>query len=186
MLRPVLAALLLGAPMVVPGAGAVVGDAMLAGGTVRPVSLSPAASARAVVTGNDAALGGWRAVQGSSMPCIMDALFDVQTWTDARGTVRRLVFRASSAWNPDRTEQRIDWDEAGRPRAYSWALRRMSGQDTVAARIELLIGPAGQVVQSREWGAVQPEHRIPWPTLERELRPAELIERYTCPPLRIP
>ncbi|MFC6750539.1 hypothetical protein [Deinococcus aquaticus] len=138
---------------------------MLAGGTVRPVSLSPAASARAVVTGNDAALGGWRAVQGSSMPCIMDALFDVQTWTDARGTVRRLVFRASSAWNPDRTEQRIDWDEAGRPRAYSWALRRMSGQDTVAARIELLIGPAGQVVQSREWGPCNPSTAFrgpPW------------------------
>ncbi|PIH00166.1 hypothetical protein [Deinococcus sp. UR1] len=178
MLRQTLLALCLTAPLS--------GGAALAGGAGGPVTLSPAASARAVVTGNDAALGDWRAFQGSSMPCIMDAFFDVQTWTDTRGTVRRLVLRAASGWNPDRTEQRIDWDDAGRPRAYSWALRRVSGQDTVAARIELLIGPAGQVVQSREWGAVQPEHRIPWPTLERELRPAELIERFTCPPLRIP
>ncbi|MXV20667.1 hypothetical protein [Deinococcus xianganensis] len=178
MLKRVLLALLLGAPLT--------GGAALAGGAGNPVGLSPAASARAVVTGNDAALGGWRAFQGSSMGCIMDAFFDVQTWTDARGTVRRLVFRAASGWNPDRTEQRIDWDEAGRPRAYSWVLRRTPGQDGVAARIERLIGPDGQVVQAREWGDVQPEYRVPWPTLERELRPADLIERFTCPPLRIP
>lgn len=178
MLKQVLLALLLSAPL----SG---GDA-LAGGVSGPVGLSPAASARAVVTGNDAALGEWRAFQGSSMGCIMDAFFDVQTWTDARGTVRRLVFRAASGWNPDRTEQRIDWDDAGRPRAYSWALRRTPGQDGMAARIELLIGPDGQVAQTGEWGDVQPEHRVPWLTLERELRPAELIERFTCPTLRIP
>lgn len=178
MLKRVMLALCLTAPLS--------SGAALAGGAGNPVSLSPAASARAVVRGNDAALGGWRAFQGSSMPCIMDAFFDVQTWTDARGTVRRLVLRAASGWNPDRTEQRIDWDEASRPRAYSWVLRRTPGQDAVAARIERLIGPDGQVVQTREWGDVQPEHRIPWPTLERELRPAELIKRFTCPPLRIP
>ncbi|GAA5441475.1 hypothetical protein ACFQDE_04365 [Deinococcus caeni] len=178
MLKQVLLALLLSAPLS--------GGAALAGGAGNPVGLSPAASAQAVVAGNGAALGDWRAFQGSSMPCIMDAFFDVQTWTDARGTVRRLVFRAASSWNPDRTEQRIDWDEAGRPRAYSWVLRRTPGQDMVAARIELLIGPTGQVVQTREWGDVQPQDRVPWPTLERELRPADLIQRFTCPPLPIP
>ncbi|GGK93604.1 hypothetical protein [Deinococcus radiotolerans] len=178
MLKQVMLAMLLSASLT--------GGAGLAGGASGPVGLSPAASARAVMTGNDAALGGWRAFQGSSMPCIRDAFFDVQTWTDARGTVRRLVFRAASGWNPDRTEQRIDWDEAGRPRAYSWVLRRTPGQDMVAARIELLIDPTGPVVQTREWGDVQPQDRVPWPTLERELRPADLIQRFTCPPLPIP
>ncbi|WP_291431351.1 hypothetical protein [Deinococcus sp.] len=77
--------------------------AALPGGTARLVSLSPAASVRAVVSRTDAALGGWRSSWGSS------------------------------GWDPERTER-----------------------------------------------------RFPWPTLERELRPAEPIERSTCLPRRIP
>lgn len=180
MLKQVLLALLLSAPLT--------GSAALAGGVSGPVALSPAASARAVVTGNDAALG----VAG--VPGLVHALHHgrVLRRADLDGRARHGAAAGVPRGlrlepGPDRAAPRLG--RGGPPRAYSWALRRTPGQDTVAARIELLIGPAGQVVQTREWGDVHPEHRVPWPTLERELRPADLREVHlsaTPHPLTLP
>ncbi|MFC6660335.1 hypothetical protein [Deinococcus multiflagellatus] len=68
-----------------------------AGGGHAPLPAAAQTQAvRTLVAQTDAARGQFVVFSGSSVPCIMDAAFQVDTWTDRRGVVRRLFFSATN------------------------------------------------------------------------------------------
>ncbi|WP_221089065.1 hypothetical protein [Deinococcus aquaedulcis] len=163
-----------------------------AGGGHAPLPAAAQTQAvRTLVAQTDAARGQFVVFSGSSVPCIVDAAFQVDTWTDRRGVVRRLFFSATNLLEGGRTEYLVYWDASGHPRYLSQSQLLRAGPTAGpqpspggTTRTELFIDPSGRVVQRLEQGPITEQDRVLWPQILQNLRPADLVKELTCPPTR--